>query len=70
MEEHIDMKNQDRLKKLPDAISIREGVSKLFAHNKFNDPSLSKNSAHVDFNDKKLDVVRFVKVNSMPVVNE
>ena len=29
-----------------------------------------KNTAHVDFNDKNLDNVRFVKVNSMPAVGE
>ena len=35
---------------------------------KFDDPSIIKNTAHVDFNDKNLDNVRFVKVNSMPAV--
>ena len=35
---------------------------------KFNDPSIIKNTAHVDFNDKNLENVRFVKVNSMPAV--
>ena len=29
-----------------------------------------KNSAHVDFNEENLDNIRFVKVNSMPAVNE
>ena len=37
---------------------------------KFNDPSIIKNTAHVDFNAKNLDNVRFVKVNRMPAVGE
>ena len=37
---------------------------------RLNDPSLIRNNAHVDFNDKNLDIVRFVKVNSMPAVRE
>ena len=31
---------------------------------------LLQNNAHVDFNDKNLDSVRFVKVNSLPAVRE
>ena len=37
---------------------------------KFGDPSILKITAHVDFNDKNLDNVRFVKVNSMPANRE
>ena len=37
---------------------------------KFKDPSTIKNTAHVDFNDKNLDNIRFVKNNSMPAVRE
>ena len=70
IEEDIDLKNQYRIKNLPDPISIGEPVSKQYVDNKFNDPSIIKNTAHVDFNDKNLDNVRFVKVNSMPAVGE
>ena len=70
IEEDIDLKNQFRIKILPDAISNGEPVSKQYVDNKFNDPSIIKNTAHVDFNDKNLDNVRFVKVNSMPAVGE
>ena len=31
---------------------------------------VKKNTANVDFNDEKLDNVRFVKVNNMPGVGE
>ena len=41
---------------------------KKYVDEKFNDPSKMKNTAHVDFSDKNLDNVRFVKVNSMPAV--
>ena len=70
IEEDIDLKNQYRIKNLPDPISIGEPVSKQYADNKFNDPSIIKNTAHVDFIDKNLDNVRLVKVNSMPAVGE
>ena len=70
IEEDIDLKNQFRIKNLPNPISNGEPVSKQYVDNKFNDPSIIKNTAHVDFNDKNLDNVRFVKVNSMPAVGE
>ena len=70
IEEDIDLKNQFRIKNLPDPISNGEPVSKQYVDNKFNHPSIIKNTAHVDFNDKNLDNVRFVKVNSMPAVKE
>ena len=70
IEEDIDFKNQFRVKTVPDPISIREAASKNYVDKKFNDPSIIKNTAHVDFNDKNLDNVRFVKVNSMPAVGE
>ena len=70
IEEDIDLKNQFRIKNLPNPISNGEPVSKQYVDNKFNDSSIIKNTAHVDFNDKNLDNVRFVKVNSMPAVGE
>ena len=68
--EDIDLKHQYRIKNLPDPISIREAASKNYVDNNFNDPSIIKNTAHVDFNHRNLDNVRFVKVNSMPAVGE
>ena len=37
---------------------------------KFNDPSIIKNTTHDDFNDKYLDNVRIIKVNSFPAILE
>ena len=39
-EEDIDLKNQFRIKNLPDAVSEREPVSKNYVDNFFNDPSI------------------------------
>ena len=44
--------------------------SEVYVDNKFNDPSIIKDAAHVDFNDKNFDNVRFTEVNSMPAVGE
>ena len=41
-EEGIDLKNQYRIKNLPDPISIREAASKNYIDNKFSDPSVIK----------------------------
>ena len=70
IKEDIDLKNQNRFKILPDPVSIREAASKKYVDFKFIDSSIIKNTAHVDFNDKNLDNVRFVKVNSMVAVGE
>ena len=40
--ENIDLKNQYRIKNLPDPISIGEAASKNYVDNKFNNPSVVK----------------------------
>ena len=62
VEEDIDSKNQYRIKKLPDPISIRKAWSKNYVDNTL------KND--FDFNDVKLENIKFVKVNYQPAVNE
>ena len=64
------MKSQSRIKNLPDARSVRETASKNYIDNKLNDPSIIKNTDHVDFIDKNLDNVRSIKVNSVPTIEE
>ena len=51
IKEDIDVKNQFRIKNLPDPLSIGEPVSKNYVDIKFNDPSILKNSEHTDLND-------------------
>ena len=62
-EKVIDLKTQSKIKDLPDPISIREAASKIYVDNKFNDPGKIKNTAHANFDDKNLDIVRLIKVD-------
>ena len=67
IEEDVNM-NHYRIKNLRDPVG--KAVSKLYVDNKYNDPSLLKNTAHVDFNYKTLDNLTFVEVNSLPAINQ
>ena len=53
-----------------DPISVGEAASEKYVDITFIDPSIIKNTAHVDFKDKNIDNVIFIKVNSMPAVGE
>ena len=70
VEEEIDIKRKYTIKNLKDPIIIREPASKNYVDTFFNNPSIIKNTAFVDFNYNALDDVRFVKVNSPPAVGE
>ena len=67
--EDLDLKNQYRIKNLPDPISIREAASKNYVDNFFNDPSIVKNTAHIDLNDRNITNARFVQVNHWPQID-
>ena len=69
IEEDIDLKNQYRTKKLPDPISIREAATKNYVYNLFNDPSINKNSEHIDLNDRNITNARFNQVNQLPQID-
>ena len=69
VEEDIDLKNQFRIKNLPDPISIREAASKIYVDNLFNDPSIVKNTAHTDLNDRNITNARFIQVNQWPQID-
>ena len=62
IEEDIDLKNQYKIKNLPDLISIREAASKNYVNNCFEND--------IDFNDFKLEIIKLVTVNYQPAVNE
>ena len=49
--------------------TIIELPTKNYVDNKFNDSSIIKNTDHVDFNDKILDNVHSIKVNSYPTLD-
>ena len=44
--------------------------TKNYVDKNFNDPSIIKNTDHVDFNDENLDKVSFIKVNTYPFLEE
>ena len=46
--------------------TILEIPTKNYVDNKFNDLSIIKNTDHVDFNDKDIDNVRWIRVNELP----
>ena len=68
IEEDINMKNQFRIKNLPDPISIREACSKNYVDSLFNDVSIIKNNAHIDLNDRNITNARFIQVNQLPQI--
>ena len=67
--EDIDLKNQYRIKNLPDPISIREAASKNYVDNLFNDPIIIKNNAHIDLNDRNFTNARLIQVNRWPQID-
>ena len=69
IEEDIDLKNQFRIKNLPDPISIREAASKNFVDKLFNDSSILKNTAHIDLNDRNIIYARYIQVNQLPQID-
>ena len=69
IEEDIDLKNQFRIKNLPNPISIREAASKNYVDKLFNDPSIVKNNAHRDLNNRNLTNARFIQVNQWPQID-
>ena len=69
IEEDIDLKNQYRIKDSPDRISIREAASKNYVDSLFNDPSIVKNNAHIDLNDRNIINARIIQVNQWPQID-
>ena len=63
IEEDNDLKNQYRIKNVPDPISITEVCSKNYADKLFNDPNLLKNTSQIDVNDRNNTNARFIQVN-------
>ena len=50
--------------------TIIELPTKNYVEKKFNDPSITKNTDHVDFNEKNLGNVSSIKVNLLPTLEE
>ena len=68
-EENLDLKNQYKIKHLPDPTDIQDACRKQYVDNKFNNPSIIKNTAHIDLNGKKVTNARFIQVNQLPQID-
>ena len=66
-EEYNGMKNELK-RKLTNPVNSHETASKTYISIKFDDPSKTRNPAHVAFKDKNANNVHFVKVNSLPLI--
>ena len=60
IEEDIDKKNHYKSEKLLKPTNCQETASKTYVDDKYNEPSIFKNSTHADFNVKTFDKNRFV----------
>ena len=69
IEEDIDSKNQYRIKNLPDPTILQGACSKNYVDNLFNNPSIIKNNAHTDLNDRNITNARFIQVNQLPQID-
>ena len=69
IEEDIDLKNQFRIKNLPDPFSIREAASKVYVDKLSKDPSIIKNNAHIELKDRNITNVSFIRVNQLPQID-
>ena len=69
IEEDIVLRDQFRIKNLPEPINIREAASKNYVDNLFNDRSIVKNNAHIDLNDRKITKARVFQVSQLPKID-
>ena len=63
IEEDIDLKNQYRIKDLPDPISIREVASKNYVDNSIDKSSLVRNNRDNDFGNYNLTNINSITLN-------
>ena len=67
IEEDIDLKNQYRIKNLPDPISITEACSKNYVDNSIDKVSLVRNNQDNDFNNNNLTNINSITLNTQAV---
>ena len=63
IEEDIDLKNQFRIKNLPNPLSIREAASKNYVDNSIDEPSLVGNNQDNDYNNNNLTDINDITLN-------
>ena len=69
IEEDIDLKSQFRTKELPDPTNVQDPCSRNYVDRLFNDPSIIKNTTHIDFNERNITNARFNQVNQWNQIN-
>ena len=69
IEENIDLKNEYKIKNLPNPTNIQDACSKNYVDQIYNDPSIIKNTTHIDLNDRNITDARFIQVNQMPQID-
>ena len=69
IEEDIDSKNRCKIKNMPNPTNIHDACSKIYVDNLFNDPSLLKNNAQMDLNERKITNARFFQVIQWPQID-
>ena len=62
IEEEIDFKQHYKVKKSPDPIRIRDACSENHVERILNDPSILKNTADIDLNNRKITNARFIRI--------
>ena len=68
-EESIDLKNQYKSKNIPGPTNVPEACNKSYVDNKFNDPNITKNTAHRNLKDRNINKARFIQVNQLPQID-
>ena len=63
------MKNQFKIKNLTYPQENSDAVCKSYVDNLFNDPSILKNTEHIDLNDRNITNARFIQVNQLPQID-
>ena len=69
IEEDIDLKNQYKIKNLPDPTNLQDACNKNYVDTLFNDPSIIKTNAHINLIDRNITNARFIQVNQMPQID-
>ena len=69
IEEDIDLKNQYKIKNLPNTINTQDACNKDYVDNLINDPAILRNNTHIDLNDRNITNARFIQVNQLPQID-
>ena len=69
IEEDINLKNQYKIINLQDPSDTNDACNKNYVDNLVNDPSIVRNDAHIDLNDRNITNCRFLSVNQMPQID-